>query len=119
MAVESGLESSKSGSRKLIRSRDSVFWLLTSVFVTFESIDARAEPAVPVRLLLGLVRLGREPGATFAVIDEGKRGLLYLEGRLTRELEPGTYGFWNTIAAPRIERLKRAARRWRFPARKS
>ncbi len=74
--------------------------------VTFESIDARAEPEVPARLLAGLVRLGRESGATFAVIDEGKRGLLYLAGRLTRELEPGTYGFCNTIAMPRVETLE-------------
>ena len=43
---------------------------------------------------------------TFAAIDEGKRGLLYLDGRLTRELEPGTYGFWNAVAMPRIDVLE-------------
>jgi regulator of protease activity HflC (stomatin/prohibitin superfamily) len=50
--------------------------------------------------------LGRESGVTFAAIDEGKRGLLYLDGRLTRELEPGTYGFWNAVAMPRIDVLE-------------
>jgi regulator of protease activity HflC (stomatin/prohibitin superfamily) len=50
--------------------------------------------------------LGRESGVTFAAIDEGKRGLPYLDGRLTRELEPGTYGFWNAVAMPRIDVLE-------------
>ncbi len=76
------------------------------VNVTFERIDARAEPQVPVRLLPALARLGREAGATFAVIDQGKRGVLYLDGRLIRELEPGTYAFWNAVSAPRIDVLE-------------
>ena len=50
--------------------------------------------------------MGRESGTTFVSIEEGKRGLLCLDGRPTRELGPGTYGFRNTIAMPRIEALK-------------
>src|SRR5262249_52013383 len=50
-----------------------------------------------------LAKLGRESQATFTVIDEGKRGLVFLDGRLVRELIPGTYAFWNGVAAPRIE----------------
>ncbi len=53
------------------------------------------EPEVPERLLPALARLGRESLATFALIDEGKRGLVYIDGRLVRELGAGTYGFWN------------------------
>ncbi len=92
-------------SRIIAPSTRVLFWK-GAVNVTFERIDARAVPEVPARLLPALVRLGRECGATMAVIDEGKRGLLYLDGRLVRELEPGTYGFWNMVSAPRIEMLE-------------
>ena len=66
--------------------------------VTFALIDVRAEPEVPARLVAALARLV-EKRATFAVIDEGKRGLVYIDGRLVRELEPGIYGFWNAVRA--------------------
>jgi regulator of protease activity HflC (stomatin/prohibitin superfamily) len=82
-----------------------LFWK-GAVNVTFELLDARAEPEVPARLLPALLRLGGQAGALFAMIEEGKRGLLYLEGRLVRELEPGTYGFWSVLSMPRIETLE-------------
>jgi regulator of protease activity HflC (stomatin/prohibitin superfamily) len=91
---------------RVIAPSNRVLYWKDAVNVTFETVEVRAEPEVPARLLPGLVRLGRESGATFAVIDEGKRGLLYLDGRLTRELGPGTYGFWNTIAMPRVDVLE-------------
>jgi len=47
---------------------------------------------VPARQLAGLVQLGRESGATFAAIDKGKRGLLYLDGRLARVLSGRQHG---------------------------
>jgi hypothetical protein len=71
--------------------------------VTFEVIDVRAEPEVPANLVAPLMRLGRDGRAVFAAIDEGKRGLVYLEGRLIRELGAGTYGFWNALAMPRVD----------------
>jgi regulator of protease activity HflC (stomatin/prohibitin superfamily) len=71
--------------------------------VTFELIDVREAPEVPARLLPALARLGRESGAVFAVVDEGKRGLLYIDGRLVRELGAGTFGFWNGVGTPRID----------------
>ncbi len=79
-----------------------LFWR-GSVDVTFHLIDVRSEPEAPARLLSSLARLGRESLVTFAMVDEGKRGLVYLDGRLARELGPGVYGFWNVIAAPRME----------------
>jgi hypothetical protein len=91
---------------RIIAPSNRVLYWKGAVNVTFEIVEVRAEPGVPARLLPGLVRLSRESGATFAAIEEGKRGLLYLDGRLTREREPGTYGFWNTIAMPRIEVLE-------------
>src|SRR5215475_13557176 len=76
------------------------------VNVTFERIDVRADVEVPALLLPALMRLGRESAVTFASVDEGKRGLVYLDGRLVRELGPGSYGFWNVISTPRIEVLE-------------
>ena len=75
------------------------------VEVTFKLINVIEEPQVPPRLVAPLSRLG-ENRAAFIVIEEGKRGLLYLDGRLVRELEPGAYGFWNALVAPRIDVLE-------------
>jgi regulator of protease activity HflC (stomatin/prohibitin superfamily) len=78
-----------------------LFWR-GAIEVTFASIDVRAEPEVAARLVPALARVTGNC-ATFASIDEGKRGLVYLDGRLVRELGPGTYAFWNAVAAPRID----------------
>jgi regulator of protease activity HflC (stomatin/prohibitin superfamily) len=82
-----------------------LFWK-GPINVTFELFDARVNPEVPTSKLPALARLGRESAVTFAAIEEGKRGLLYLDGRLVRELGPGNYGFWNTVATPRVEALE-------------
>lgn len=82
-----------------------LFWR-GPVEVTYDLIDAQANPQVPASLVSPITRLGRESQAIFAVVDEGKRGLLYLEGRLVRELMPGTYAFWNVPGAPRVETLE-------------
>jgi regulator of protease activity HflC (stomatin/prohibitin superfamily) len=82
-----------------------LFWK-GPVEVTFERIDARENPAVPARLLPALARLGREAGVTFAAVEEGRRGLVYLDGKLIREVGPGNYGFWNAVATPRVEAVE-------------
>lgn len=82
-----------------------LFWK-GPVNVTFERIDVRANPEVPSILVPAFARLGREPAVTLASIEEGKRGLVYLDGRLLRELSPGNYGFWNVLATPRVEILE-------------
>jgi regulator of protease activity HflC (stomatin/prohibitin superfamily) len=88
---------------RVVKPGTRVLYWRGAVNVSFDLIDVRAEPEVPERLVPALARLGREAGVTFAVVDEGKRGLVYLDGRLARELEAGTYGFWNVVSAPRIE----------------
>ena len=82
-----------------------LFWR-GAVAVTFELIDVREDAQVPEKLVAALARLGREALALFTLIDEGKRGLVYIDGRLVRELGAGTYGFWNAVTAPRIEVLE-------------
>jgi regulator of protease activity HflC (stomatin/prohibitin superfamily) len=77
-----------------------------AVSITFDLIEVGETPEVPARILPALARLGRESNATFAVIEEGKRGLLYLDGKLAREIGAGTFAFWNVLATPRIEILE-------------
>ena len=91
--------------RVIAPSSRALFWR-GAVEVTFDLIDVRREAAVPERLLAPLAKLGREAGVTFAQVDEGKRGPLYIDGRFVRELEAGAYGFWNVVAVPRVDVLE-------------
>ncbi len=81
-----------------------LFWK-GSVEVTAEVIDAKETPEVPAKLLRSLVRAipAASTGATFAQVEEGKTGLLYIENRFIRTLEAGVYGFWNGSVVPRVE----------------
>jgi regulator of protease activity HflC (stomatin/prohibitin superfamily) len=91
--------------RVLAPSTRALFWK-ASVEVTFELIDVRAEPEVPTKLIPALARLGRESMATFTAVDEGKRALVYLDGRFLKELGAGAYAFWTAVSMPRIELLE-------------
>jgi len=82
-----------------------LFWRAAAV-VTFETIDVATAPEVPARLLAPLARVGREARVSFAQIEQGRLGLLYLEGRLVRELGPGQYGFWAWLITPQIETVE-------------
>jgi regulator of protease activity HflC (stomatin/prohibitin superfamily) len=87
---------------RVIAPASRVMYWRTAVAVTFTLIDVRAEPEVPSALLASLARLGRESLVVFAAVDEGQRGLVYLDGRLVREHGPGAYGFWSAVSVPRI-----------------
>jgi regulator of protease activity HflC (stomatin/prohibitin superfamily) len=87
---------------RVIAPASRVMYWRTAVEVTFTLVDVLAEPEVRATLLPALARLGRESLVTFASIDEGQRGLVYLDGRLVRELGPGAYGFWSAVTAPKI-----------------
>jgi len=71
--------------------------------VAFERFNVVAEPEVPARLIGPLSRMGLRSQAAFAVIEEGRRGLVYLNGRLIRELTAGSYAFWRAVETPRVE----------------
>ena len=90
------------GARVIAPSTRALFWK-GAVEVTFEKIDALKEPEVPARPLSTLRRVGNGALMVTAAVDEGKRGLVYLDGRLIRELGAGTYGFWSAVSAPCIE----------------
>jgi regulator of protease activity HflC (stomatin/prohibitin superfamily) len=94
---------------KLVRlispGRRVLFWR-AAVEVSYERIDVTAEPQVPARLVAPLKRLREAPLAVFALVEEGKRGLAYLDGKLVGELKAGSYAFWSAVQAPRIEVLE-------------
>jgi len=79
-----------------------LFWK-GGVEVSYERIDVVAEPEVPARLIGPLSRIGLRSQAMFAVVEQGRRGLVYLNGRLLRELEAGSYAFWRAVETPRVE----------------
>lgn len=79
-----------------------LFWK-GPVAVTARVIDVREQPEAPAEMLAALARLGPMAPVTYAVVEDGKTGLLYLEGRFTRALGPGTYGFWTAAGNPRVE----------------
>jgi regulator of protease activity HflC (stomatin/prohibitin superfamily) len=54
-------------------------------------------------MVQALARIGRDTYATFAQVDEGKTGLLFLDNRLVRTLGAGTFAFWTAAASPRVE----------------
>lgn len=70
-----------------------------------EVIDMIAAPEIPRSKLAGLVRLGRESLAAFLTVEESKLGLLFVDNKLVRTLEPGIYGFWSVGAAVRLEQV--------------
>jgi regulator of protease activity HflC (stomatin/prohibitin superfamily) len=70
-----------------------------------EVIDVTVSPEVPRAKIAGLVRLGRESLATFATVEEAKIGLLFVDNRLARTLDPGTYAFWAVVSAVRVETI--------------
>ncbi len=71
--------------------------------VTYAVIDARINPDVPAAAIPALIRMGRDAPVTYSVVDEGKAGLLYLDGRFERQLGPGTYAFWTAAVTPRVD----------------
>ena len=80
-----------------------LFWR-GSVEVTYDVLDVQSNPQVPALLVPALARLEtRQPQATFALIEEGQRGRLYVNGRFIRELTPGSHAFWNAAGTLRVD----------------
>ena len=65
---------------------------------SIELYNTRMNPEVPNRLVPVLAQHDGESCATFAVVEKGSRGLLFIDGSLHRELHTGKYAFWKTVA---------------------
>jgi regulator of protease activity HflC (stomatin/prohibitin superfamily) len=68
-------------------------------------IDARERPEIDRAHLPGLIRLGASAQATFAHVPDSKVGILYIDNRFVRLLDPGTYGFWNAAGPAQVDLL--------------
>lgn len=71
--------------------------------VTAEIIDVIATPEIAAVKLPALERMGRASLAVFSLVEEAKTGLLFIDNRLVRALQPGKYGFWAVTGNPRVE----------------
>jgi regulator of protease activity HflC (stomatin/prohibitin superfamily) len=73
---------------------------------TARVIAVKEQPEVPAELLEALVRLGSGVPVTYATVDEGHTGLLFIQNRFVRVLGPGFYGFWNAAGSPGVVQEK-------------
>jgi regulator of protease activity HflC (stomatin/prohibitin superfamily) len=77
-----------------------------AVEVTVEVYNAKAQLDVPAALVAAAARLGvRDVPVIYALVEEGKAGLLYLDGRFVRTLGAGAYAFWTAAGAVRVDTL--------------
>jgi regulator of protease activity HflC (stomatin/prohibitin superfamily) len=79
-----------------------LFWR-DAAHVSVELFDTLAQPEAPARLVAPLLRLGFAALIVSAVVEDGKVGLLSLDGRFAGTLGPGTHAFWNAGRNPRVE----------------
>lgn len=78
-----------------------LFWR-GPVDVEARLINVSQEPEVSRALLPALART-KTTTVAFTTVEEGKVGLLYVDGRYVRSFGPGAYGFWNAVGSPRVE----------------
>ena len=71
--------------------------------VVVEVVDVVERPEVSKGALDAFARLGRDSLVAFAQVDDGSVGLLVIDNRVVRTLQPGRYGFWSVAGAPRVE----------------
>ncbi len=65
------------------------------VEVAAEVIDVAVERQLPAKLATAVTRLTGVMPVVYALVDEGKTGLLFVDGRYVRSLASGSYAFWN------------------------
>jgi SPFH domain / Band 7 family len=80
-----------------------VFWKVTTR-IEVERIDVAVDPKIAAEHLRMLSR-ERNPYVTEAVIESHEAGLLYVDGRLVEQLEPGRHAFWTVDRKVEIKRL--------------
>ena len=78
-----------------------LFW--RGADVSAKVINVVDSPELPEASLTALERLGRESLVTFALVDDARIGLLFIDNQLVRTLKPGKYGFWSVRGSPRVE----------------
>jgi regulator of protease activity HflC (stomatin/prohibitin superfamily) len=82
-------------------SKRALYWKEANI--TFERVDTARDREVPPARLAALERFGLMPLAMATVVEEGRAGLLFVDNRFVRTLEPGRYAFWRVAGTPRVE----------------
>jgi regulator of protease activity HflC (stomatin/prohibitin superfamily) len=82
--------------------RRALYWR-GSIDVTFEVIDVTVDRQLAPKLAASVARLGQTAPVINTLVDEGKTGLLFVDGRFVRALTAGAYSFWNVAGTPRVE----------------
>ncbi len=77
-------------------------WKTAAPFAV-DLIDATEHPVAPRELMPALRRLNRASGFVLTLIDDGKCGLLFLDGRFVETLAPGAYALWTGVSTPTVE----------------
>lgn len=78
-----------------------LFWNVP-LKITSEIFNALESPEVPANKASMLARLPAAP-VTNVQVETGKIGLLFIDNRFIRTLEPGAYTFWNAVQKPVVE----------------
>jgi len=78
-----------------------LYWK-ASIEITSQVIDVTSAPEVPQALVAAVQRLAQSL-IVYATVEEGKTGLLSIDGRFVRALGAGVYAFWNVGISPRVE----------------
>jgi regulator of protease activity HflC (stomatin/prohibitin superfamily) len=81
-----------------------LFWR-DAAELAVEIVNTADAPEVPKAHLAALERLGPLSLATVAGVEDGRAGLLFLDNRMIRVLQPGKYGFWNAAGTLRVEAM--------------
>jgi regulator of protease activity HflC (stomatin/prohibitin superfamily) len=81
-----------------------LFWK-TDAKLTARTIDVRENRLVPPDLLNSLIRLGPVVPVAVALVDEGKTGLLYVDGAFVQTLPPGVHGYFTVLETVRVDVL--------------
>jgi regulator of protease activity HflC (stomatin/prohibitin superfamily) len=80
-----------------------VFWKVATR-IDAERIDVAVDPKVAAHHLK-MVSRERNPYFTEVVIESHEAGLLYVDGRLMEQLEPGRHAFWTVDRKIEVKRL--------------
>jgi len=75
--------------------------------IAVREFDIVAEPAVDPALIPAITRYGAARARVQLVtIGEQAAGLVYVDGRLTRRIGPGTHAFWSMLGTVRVDQVE-------------
>ena len=83
-------------------SERTLVWKTAARFAV-ELVDAASKPIAPRAATPALFKLASRALCSFAYVEEGKCGLLFLNGRFAELLSPGAYALWNAVAQVSVE----------------